>query len=135
VRQPQRATWQRSRHHRHDLLDGARRLLHESGVEITEGLVRATGFTATDWYTYDANAKRWIDITVGSYGGYGYSTSTGWEHGHILWGADSFLPDGDVTSSTGTLITKISDTKLTTASAFTTTAGLLNRVTGTCTKH
>jgi hypothetical protein len=95
----------------------------------------ATGFTATDWYTYDANAKRWIDITVGSYGGYGYSTSTGWEHGHILWGADSFLPDGDLTSSTGTLITKVSDTTLTTASAFTTTAGLLNRVTGTCTKH
>jgi hypothetical protein len=95
----------------------------------------AVGFTATDWYTYDSNAKRWIDITIGSYGAYGYATSTGWENGHLLWGADSFLPDGDLTSSTGTLITKVSDTKLTTASAFTTTAGLLNRVTGTCTKQ
>ncbi|MEO7039353.1 MAG: hypothetical protein ABI186_04910 [Candidatus Elarobacter sp.] len=94
----------------------------------------ATGFTATDWVTYDARAKRWVDVTVGSYGGYGYSTSTGWENGHMLWGADSFLPDGDLTSSTGTLFTKVSDTKLTSASAFTTTAGLLNRVTGTCTK-
>lgn len=94
----------------------------------------ATGLTATDWVTYDARAKRWIDVTVGSYGAYGYSSSTGWENGHIMWGADSFLPDGDLTSSTGTLVTKVSDTKLTTASAFTTTAGLLNRVTGTCTK-
>ncbi len=95
----------------------------------------AVGFTSTDWYTYDARAQRWIDITVGSYGSYGYSTSTGWDHGHLLWGADSFLPDGDVTSSTGTLLTKVSDTKMTSASAFTSTAGLLNRVTGTCTKQ
>ena len=95
----------------------------------------AVGFTSTDWITYDSRASRWIDVSVGSYGGYGYSTSTGWEHGHILWGADSFLPDGDVTSSTGTMMTKVSDTKLTTASAFTTTAGLLNRVTGVCTKQ
>lgn len=94
----------------------------------------ATGLTSTDWVTYDARAKRWIDVTVGSYGTYGYSTSTGWENGHILWGADSFLPDGDVTSSTGTMLTKVSDTKVSTASAFTSTAGLLNRVTGTCTK-
>lgn len=94
----------------------------------------AVGFTSTDWVTYDSRAKRWIDITVGSNGGYGYSTSTGWENGHVLWGADSFLPDGDLTSSTGTLFTKVSDTKITQASAFTTTAGLLNRVTGTCTK-
>ena len=95
----------------------------------------AVGSVATDWYTYDPNAKRWIDITIASYGGYGYSTSTGWENGHILWGAESFLPDGDLTSSTGTLLTKISATKFTTASAFTTTAGLLNRVKGSCTKQ
>jgi hypothetical protein len=90
--------------------------------------------TTTDWVTYDSNAKRWIDVEVGSYGSYGYSTSTGWEHGHILWSDDSFLPDGDVTSSTGTLINKISDTKFIGLSAFTTTAGLLNRVTTSCAK-
>ncbi len=95
----------------------------------------ANGYTATDWITFDARANRWIDVQTGSYGSYGYSTSTGWEHGHLLWGADSFLPDGDVTSSTGILMTKVSDTKLTTASAFTTSAGLLNRVTGSCTKQ
>jgi hypothetical protein len=94
----------------------------------------ATGFTTTDWITYDARAGRWIDITIGTYGAYGYSTSTGWEHGHILWGADSFLPDGDSTSTTGTLMTKVSDTKVTSAGAFTTSAGLLNRVSGTCVK-
>ena len=95
----------------------------------------AVPYTATDWVTYDNNAKRWVDITVGSYGAYGYSTSMGWEHGHMLWGADSFLYDGDMTSSTGTVWTKVSDTKLTSASAFTTTAGLLNRVTVACTKQ
>jgi hypothetical protein len=95
----------------------------------------ATGFTTTDWVTYDSRAGRWIDITVGSFGAYGYSTSTGWSHGQLLWGADSFLPDGDVTSSTGTVMTKISDTKYTTGSAFTTTAGLVNRVHGTCIKN
>ena len=95
----------------------------------------AVGSTTTDWFTYDNDAKRWIDITVGSYGAYGYSTSTGWSNGNILWGADSFLPNGDQTSSTGTLITKISDTKYTTKSAFTSAAGLLNRVTGSCAKQ
>jgi hypothetical protein len=95
----------------------------------------ATGFSNTDWITYDSLAMRWIDVSVGTYGAYGYSTSTGWQHGHILWGADSFLPDGDTTSTTGTLMTKVSDTKLTTGSAFTTVAGLVNRVTGTCTKQ
>ena len=40
-------------------------------------------------------------------------------------GADSFLPDGAVTSSTGTLLTKVSDTKYTTGSAFTTVAGVV----------
>ena len=90
--------------------------------------------TVTDWITYDANAKRWVDVEVGSYGAYGYSTSPGWEHGHILWGADSFLPDGDSTSSTGTLINKISDTKIISLSAFTIAAGLLNRVSTACTK-
>jgi len=94
----------------------------------------AVGSTSTDWVTYDSNAKRWIDVSVGSYGSYGYSTSVGWEHGHILWGNDSFLYDGDVTSSTGTLVTKISDRKLITVGAFTTVAGLLNRVASTCTK-
>ena len=44
------------------------------------------------------------------------AAQTGWAHGHLLWGADSFLPDGDVTSSTGTLVTKVSDTKFTTQS-------------------
>ena len=95
----------------------------------------AVGYTTTDWITYDSRVKRWIDISVGSSGSYGYSTSTGWEHGRLLWGADSFLPDGDVTSTTGTLMTKVSDTKFTTAAAFTSTAGLLNRVMGTCTKQ
>lgn len=91
--------------------------------------------TYTDLVTYDGTAKRWIDIGTGSYGAYGYSTSTGMDsYGHMLWGADSFLYDGDTTSSTGTLVTKVSDTKYTTASAFTTTAGLVNRVHGTCTK-
>lgn len=94
----------------------------------------AVGGSETDWVTYDSNAKRWVDVGVGSYGSYGYSTSTGWEHGHILWGADSFLFDGDLTSSTGTLWTKVSDRKITAAGAFTTVAGLLNRVATTCTK-
>ncbi|WP_317996264.1 hypothetical protein [Vulcanimicrobium alpinum] len=95
----------------------------------------AVGYTATDWYTYDNDAKRWIDVTVGSSGAYGYSTSMGWQNSYMLWGADSFLPNGDVTSSTGTLMTKISDTKYTTKQAFTTAAGLLNRVTGSCAKQ
>lgn len=95
----------------------------------------AVGSTTTDWYTYDNDAKRWIDITVGSYGAYGYSTSTGWSNGRMLWGADSFLPNGDYTSSTGTLMTKISETKYTTKSAFTSAAGLLNRVNGSCAKQ
>lgn len=95
----------------------------------------ATGSTSTDYYTYDSRVGRWIDMTIASQGGYGYATSTGWKHGHMLWSFDSFLPDGDLTSSTGQLMTKVSDTKYRFASAFTTEAGLLNRVTGTCVKQ
>jgi len=95
----------------------------------------AVGFKSTDWITYDGLAKRWIDVTIGTYGAYGYSTSVGWQFGHLVWNADSFLPDGDITSTTGTMLTKVSDTKFTTASAFTSSAGLLNRVTGSCTKQ
>jgi len=91
--------------------------------------------TFTDWVTYDSNTKRWVDIGMGSFGGYGYSSSTGPDkYGRTLWTAEAFMPDGDSTSTTGTLQTKISDTKYTTAGAFTTAAGLVNNVSSTCTK-
>jgi hypothetical protein len=90
---------------------------------------------STDWVTYDSLAGRWVDISMGSFGAYGYTTSTGWTHGLMLWTAEAFLPNGDRTSETGSLTTKISDVKYTTAQAFTTTAGLLYHITTVCTKQ
>jgi hypothetical protein len=89
----------------------------------------------TDWMTYDSDAGRWVDIQMGSFGGYGYTTATGWTHGLMLWTSEAFLPNGDVTSATGNLTTKVSDVKYTTAQAFTTTAGLLYHITSVCTKQ
>jgi len=90
---------------------------------------------STDWMTYDSTVGRWVDVSMGSFGSYGYTTSTGWSHGLLLWTAEAFLPNGDLTSSTGTLVTKVSDVKYTAVQGFTTAAGLLSRVTSVCTKQ
>lgn len=92
----------------------------------------AVGYTGSSSMTYDTDTKRWVNVSLGSYGSYQFETSQGWKNNMLLWRDESFAPNGDWTSTTGTLYTKVSDNEYTTASAFTTEAGLVNRVNGTC---
>jgi hypothetical protein len=94
-----------------------------------------------DKITYDAtpglpSTHRWVDVNYGDEGGYGLSFSSGWNDNQMSWHDVSFAPGGDVKSQTDTIVTKVSNTKITTSSSFTEMkTGRVVSVTGVCTKH
>jgi hypothetical protein len=100
-----------------------------------------TTMTAYDKITYDATpglppTHRWVDVSYGDEGGYGLSFSSGWNGNKMSWHDVSFAPGGDVKSQTDNIVTKVSNTKITSASSFTEMkSGRVVAVTGVCTKH
>ncbi len=88
-----------------------------------------------DHITYDADAKRWVDVLAGDQGAYGLSFSKGWSGNDMVWHDVAFAPGPDIASQTDTTNTKVSATKMTTSSAFTETkTGRKVTVMGACTK-
>ncbi|MDQ6770654.1 MAG: hypothetical protein M3Z54_11790 [Gemmatimonadota bacterium] len=73
---------------------------------------------ATDWVTYDADTHRWVDINTGDYGGYGATTSPGWNGNTIVWTDPLFKAGMDAMAVTPTTTTKDSDTKTTSHTTF-----------------
>jgi hypothetical protein len=90
--------------------------------------------TFYDKITYDASTKRWIDVNFGEMGGYGLSTSSGWNGNSIVWHDPTFAPNADVASQSDTTMTKDSNTKYTQSSSFTEPSGRSVSVVTTCTK-
>jgi hypothetical protein len=89
-----------------------------------------------DKITYDSDTHRWVDVLYGDGGAYGLSFSSGWEGNKMSWHDVSFAPGPDISSQTDTVITKVSPTKMTSASSFTETkTGRKVGVAGICTKH
>lgn len=89
-----------------------------------------------DKITYDPDTKRWVDVLYGDGGGYGLSFSNGWEGNKMSWHDVAFAPGPDISSQTDNVNTKVSNTKMTSASSFTETkTGRKVAVTGVCTKH
>jgi predicted heme/steroid binding protein len=88
-----------------------------------------------DLITYDADTGRWIDVTYGSLGAYDLSESKGWAGGKIVWHDLAFAKGKDVATQTDNTITKVSDTKTTLYSGFTTVKGKTVTVNGTCLKQ
>lgn len=83
----------------------------------------------TSYMTYDPTIKQWIQTAVDSSGGYGISTSPGWQGNTITWTTKGL--DG----SSGTdVITKVSETETSDASTGTDAAGNVTKVTITCKK-
>jgi hypothetical protein len=79
--------------------------------------------------TYDATTKQWVQVGVDNGGGYGISTSPGWQGNTITWTTKGL--DG----SSGTdVITKNSETQTTDASSGTDAQGHTTNTTITCTK-
>ena len=92
--------------------------------------------TISDKYTYDPDAHRWVDVTYGDLGAYGLSYSSGLNGNRISWHDIGFVPSPDISSQTDTVVTKVSDTKTTSASSFTERkTGRHVSVNGVCTKH
>lgn len=94
-----------------------------------------TQLTTYDKITYDNDTHRWVDVTYGDGGAYGLSFSKGWMGDKMSWHDVSFMPGPDISAQTDTTNTKVSDTKVTSASSFTETkTGRHVAVTGVCTK-
>jgi hypothetical protein len=92
--------------------------------------------TTWDKITYDSDTHRWVDVLYGDGGAYGLSFSSGWNGDKLTWHDVSFAPGPDVKSQTDTVVTKVSTTKVSTASSFTETkTGRVVAVNGVCTKH
>lgn len=91
--------------------------------------------TGEDRITYDADTARWVDVTTSDYGGYDLQTSKGWKGNTIVWHDLATVAGKDVASTADVTITKVSPTKMTSRSTFTTVKGRTVGVTGTCTKQ
>jgi hypothetical protein len=90
---------------------------------------RTVTINGTNYMTYDPTTKQWIQVGVDTGGGYGISTSPGWQGKTITWTTKGL--DG----SSGTdVITKTSDTQTTDASSGTDPQGHTTNTTITCTK-
>jgi hypothetical protein len=87
-----------------------------------------------DQFTYDGDAKRWVDVETDTLGGYDLSATKGWTGNALVWTDISFAPGKDVASETTFTITKNSATKFTGTNAFTTTKGRTVNVETVCTK-
>lgn len=90
---------------------------------------RTWTINGTSYMTYDATTKQWVQVGVDSGGGYGISTSPGWQGSTITWTTKGL--DG---SSGSDVITKNSDTQTTDASSATDAQGHATNTTITCTK-
>jgi hypothetical protein len=92
--------------------------------------------TTWDKITYDPDAKRWVDVLYGDGGAYGLSFSSGWSGSKMSWHDVSFAVGPDIKSQTDNVVTKVSDTKMTSSSSFTEAkTGRVVAVNGICTKH
>lgn len=89
-----------------------------------------------DKITYDPDSHRWVDVTYGDGGAYGLAFSSGWSGNKMTWHTVGFLPGPDIKSQSDNVITKVSDTRMTTMSSFTETkTNRIVSVNGICTKH
>ncbi len=91
--------------------------------------------TSLDQITYDPDTGRWIDVNSASLGGYDLTESKGWAAGKIVWHDLAFAKGKDIATQTDFTITKVSDTKTTSYSGFTTVTGKTVTVTGDCLKE
>jgi hypothetical protein len=92
--------------------------------------------TVWDKITYDNDTHRWVDVLYGDGGTYGLSFSSGWNGNKMSWHDVARAPGPDISSQTDNVNTKVSNTKMTSASSFTETkTGRKVGVAGVCTKH
>jgi hypothetical protein len=89
---------------------------------VTKSKIAKTPITAafqsTDMVTYDALARRWVDIETDEQGNYGVTTSSGWHGNTIVW-SNAYTPKSTGIASTNpTSITRVSPTEYTSLWSF-----------------
>jgi hypothetical protein len=77
------------------------------------------GLTTWDKITYDADTKRWVDVSYDNAGGYGLSVSSGWNGDKIVWHDVSFAPGAQIATQSNQTTMKLSSTRYQSASSFT----------------
>lgn len=90
---------------------------------------RSYAIQGTSYMTYDSSIKQWVQLGADSSGGYGISSSPGWQGSMITWTTKNL--DG---SSGSDVVTKISDTETSDASTGTDSTGKVTKVAIHCTK-
>jgi hypothetical protein len=109
--------------------------IEETSTTNTASWIRKK-LTVWDKITYDNDTHRWVDVLYGDGGAYGLSFSSGWNGNKMNWHDVAFAPGPDISSQTDNVNTKVSNTKMTSASSFTETkTGRKVGVTGVCMKH
>jgi hypothetical protein len=68
---------------------------------------RTSPVNSTTYTTYDGAVKRYVQVNVDDFGGYGIAYSTGWKGNTMVW-TDKSASDGAVAMTT---ITKLSDSE------------------------
>jgi hypothetical protein len=77
------------------------------------------GLTTWNKITYDADTKRWVDVSYDNAGGYGLSVSSGWNGDEMVWHDVSFAPGVQISAQTNQRTIKVSPIRYQTASSFT----------------
>ncbi len=84
---------------------------------------------STNYMTYDGSIKQWVQVGADSAGGYGISSSPGWQGNTIAW------TNKNLDGSSGTdVITKVSDTETNDDSTATDSKGKTTKVAIHCMK-
>lgn len=88
-------------------MNGRWLVLHDTAPPFDQ--YRSQPVHTDQYFGYDTQNKKWININVDDFGGYGYATSPGWQGNTMVW-TDKSAPDGSVAVTT---VNKMNDSQYT----------------------
>ena len=91
--------------------------------------------TATDYITYDATRRQWIDMLMDDYGAYDMSASPGWSGNTMMWTEIAYPKLHGAAMNHPRTLTKVSDTRTVSEQPFNEASGRLISVKTTCAKE
>jgi hypothetical protein len=88
-------------------MNGRWLVLHDTAPPFDQ--YRTMAVHSDQYFGYDTQNKKWVNVNVDDFGGYGFATSPGWQGNTIVW-TDRSAPDGSVAVTT---FNKVSDSQYT----------------------
>jgi hypothetical protein len=89
------------------IMNGRWIVLHDTAPPFDQ--YRSVPVHTDQYFTYDVQNKKWINVNVDDFGGYGFATSPGWQGNTMVW-TDKSAQDGSVGVTT---MKKVSDNQYT----------------------